>query len=142
MKYPYIADPQLYAAVKCACRMIRETGYFNKACQYAADEYGFNFEDIAKEVRKRQAAGQKGSKFYYFTCCRGLFYSWDTSNDFISKKFVKRAKCKENIIEPFRSHVEGGILDLYKVFKQYNTKKEAEENLENDFKEYAEKHTY
>lgn len=59
-KYPYIADKKLYAAVMGACKWIRESGYFNKAVAYYADKYGVDEERLANEIRKRQAAGQKG----------------------------------------------------------------------------------
>ena len=61
-KYPYIADKRMYAAVMGACRWIRESGYFNKATQFYADKYNLDVDDVRVEVRKRQAAGQRGKK--------------------------------------------------------------------------------
>lgn len=58
-KLPYISDKKLYAAVMGACSWIRETGYFNKATQYYADEYGVDVEEVRKYVRIAQGNGQK-----------------------------------------------------------------------------------
>lgn len=58
-KYPYIADKNLYRAVMGACSYIRETGWFNKATEYYADQYGVDVEDVRREVRRRQGAGQR-----------------------------------------------------------------------------------
>ena len=59
-KYPFIPDKRMYAAVMGACKYIRETGYFNKAVQYNADKFGVDPNELEKEIRKRQSAGQKG----------------------------------------------------------------------------------
>ena len=59
-KYPYISDKRMFAAVMYACKLIRETGYFNKAVQEASEQYNVNEEEIKKHIRARQAAGQKG----------------------------------------------------------------------------------
>ena len=61
-RYPYIADKKLYAAVMFACKMIREDGFFHKDCETATDYYDVDSDDVEKEVRKRQAAGQRGRK--------------------------------------------------------------------------------
>lgn len=77
-KYPYIADKELYAAVMGACNYIRETGWFNKATQYYADKYGLDVDVVREEVRKRQAAGQKGktrSPYKWFVVERKLYSS-------------------------------------------------------------------
>lgn len=58
-KLPYISDKKLYAAVMGACSWIRETGYFNKATQYYADEYSVDVEEVRKYVRIAQGNGQK-----------------------------------------------------------------------------------
>lgn len=61
-KYPYIPDKKLYAAVMFACKMIRENEFFNRDCSVAANYYGVSEDDVRKEVRRRQAAGQTGIK--------------------------------------------------------------------------------
>lgn len=58
-KYPYISDKQLFKAVMFACKLIRETGFFNKSCQIAADYYNVDVEEVKKQVRIRQGIGQK-----------------------------------------------------------------------------------
>ena len=60
-KYPYIPK-EYYAAVMFACKMIRETGYKNKAISTAANYYGVDEDEVRKHVEKRAAAGQKGTK--------------------------------------------------------------------------------
>ncbi len=68
-KYPFIPDKTMYAAVRYACKLIRETGYFNKAVENAADEYNVNEDELKKHIRARQAAGQKG-------VAKGRKYRW------------------------------------------------------------------
>ena len=58
-RYPYIKDRDMYAAVMGACSYIRETGYFNKAVSYYARKFGVDRDELEKEIRKRQGAGQK-----------------------------------------------------------------------------------
>lgn len=59
-KYPYIPDKRMYAAVMGACSYIRETGWFNRAVRYYADQYDVDEEELARHIRARQAAGRKG----------------------------------------------------------------------------------
>ena len=63
-KYPYIPK-EYYPAVMFACSCIRKYGTFNVAIQAAANKYGLDEEEIAKHVRKRQGAGQKGTTRKY-----------------------------------------------------------------------------
>lgn len=63
-KYPYIPK-KYYKPVMFACKMIRETGYFNKAINTAARYYGVDADEVAKHVRARQGAGQKGKTRSY-----------------------------------------------------------------------------
>ena len=63
-KYPYIPK-KYFKPVMFACKMIRENGYFNKAVQTAANYYGVDADEVAKHVRARQGAGQKGKKRKY-----------------------------------------------------------------------------
>ena len=60
-KYPYIPK-EYYAATMFACKLIREYGTFNRAISTAAGHYDVNEDELAKHVRARQAAGQKGKK--------------------------------------------------------------------------------
>lgn len=78
MKYPYIPDKRMFAAVMCACRMIRESGWFNKAVAYAADTFNVSKKELAMHIRKRQAASQRKKK-----TAKGKKYKW-----FISEKWV------------------------------------------------------
>ena len=60
-KYPYVPR-DYYPAVMFACKLIREHGTFNRAIETAADYYNVDEDTLAKHVRERQAAGQKGKK--------------------------------------------------------------------------------
>ncbi len=68
-KYPYIPDKKMFAAVMFACKLIRETGWFNKAVEEAADYYGVDEEELKRHIRERQSAGQKGK-------AKGRKYRW------------------------------------------------------------------
>ena len=63
-KYPYIPK-EYYPAVMYACSCIRKYGTFNIAVRSAASKYGLDEGEIAKHVRKRQSAGQKGTSRKY-----------------------------------------------------------------------------
>lgn len=66
--YPWIPR-EYYAATMTACKMIRQSGWRNKAIKYAANKFNVDEETLEKHVRARQAAGQKGKKrgkMYYF----------------------------------------------------------------------------
>ena len=70
-KYPFIKGGKaMVAATLGACSYIRDTGYFNKAISYYADKYNVDYDELAKNVRDRQAAGQRASKqkrtYHYF----------------------------------------------------------------------------
>ena len=60
-KYPYIPR-EYYPATMFACKLIHEHGTFNRAIEAAADYYNVDESTLAKHVRARQAAGQKGKK--------------------------------------------------------------------------------
>ena len=71
-KYPYIPK-EYYAAVMYACKIIRETGNFNRAVRIASSHYDVDDEILERHIRKRQGAGQKGKasptknkKYKYF----------------------------------------------------------------------------
>lgn len=63
-KYPFIPK-EYYPAVMYACSCIRKYGTFNVAVNTAAKAYGVDSEMVAKYVRERQGAGQKGAKREY-----------------------------------------------------------------------------
>lgn len=61
-KYPYIKGGKaMVAAVLGACSYIRDTGYFNKAISYYADKFNVDADELARNVRARQGAGQRAS---------------------------------------------------------------------------------
>lgn len=60
-KYPYIPR-DYYPAVMFACRIIRESGNFNRAIRASASYYGVDATLLADHVRKRQGAGQSGRR--------------------------------------------------------------------------------
>lgn len=149
-KYPYIADKRLYAAVMGACSYIRETGYFNKAISYYADKYGVDEEQIASEIRKRQAAGRKnkesgtkGRKFRFFIVAQ--FVSDDVSEewDICRKPEIVKGIDAESVKTRFsefdhnqsrREDYGGNYANFYAHFilaneDGYATKKEAEKAL-------------
>lgn len=70
MKYEYIPDKKMYAAVMGACAYIRNTGWFNKAVNYYADKYNVDADQLAEHIRRRQSVGQKAStkkrKYYWY----------------------------------------------------------------------------
>ena len=66
-KLPYIKDKRLYAAVMTACSMVKESGWLNKACKYAADKYDVRESDVRDYVliasrRGRIISGNSGRK--------------------------------------------------------------------------------
>ena len=144
MKYPYIPDKTLYAAVMYACKMIRETGWFNKAVEEASDYYDVPEEDIAREIRKRQSVGQKNSS-------KKRKYKWYIVDEY--EHFQYRDDCEEYVSNPYRFKVVRAIDRIHAgktsdpfawgadnecyseicrhVIGEYETKKEAEEALKN-----------
>lgn len=81
-KYPYIPK-EYYPAVMYACSCIRKYGTFNVACKAAAQKYGVDEDEIAKHVRKRQGAGQKGqTRKYKFFVAVGWEDHWYSMGDF------------------------------------------------------------
>lgn len=82
-RYPYISDKKMYAAVMGACSYIRDKGYFNKAVSYYADKYGVDPDELAKEIRKRQGAGQKGkTRKYKYYLVVGWSDEWYSMGDY------------------------------------------------------------
>lgn len=61
-KYPYIKGGKaMVAAVLGACSYIRDNGCFNKAVTYYANKYNVNEAELARNIRARQAAGQRAN---------------------------------------------------------------------------------
>lgn len=142
-KYPYIPNKKLFAAVMGACSYIRDTGYFNKACEYYADKYGLKVEDVEREVRKRQSVGRKNKykkvTYQYYAIEYSIGYGeeecfFQKYSNYVAE--VKRATCKENAMHQV-SNVEDRQIYAYHDWKdviayfgrveEFKTKKEAQE---------------
>ena len=152
-KYPYINDKRLYAAVMCACKMIRENGWFNKAVEYAAETYGFEFDKVAEEVRKRQAAGRRASEeekkergekttYKWFIYCIARASDarvdplWDTRHLLRVRRSHSADKLKKWLadltFEWSKREYTGSNYDIYyhsDVYGEYGTKAEAEAHI-------------
>ena len=132
-KYPYISDKKLYAAVMFACKMIRENGFFNKACEKAADYYNVDVDDVEKEVRRRQAAGQQGKqrgKMKWFIVCESVC-DVPSSTLNVKKFWIKRGKNSDTAsrrdmsYHEFCNMMENDVIRTVDVVGEYDTKKEA-----------------
>ncbi len=103
-KYPYIHDKNMFAAVMFACKLIRETGYFNKAVRKTADYYNVDADELIRHIRERQAAGQRGR-------AKGRKYRWFILNEYQETEAqgimnchnycIIRATCYENASSRF-----------------------------------------
>lgn len=86
-KYPFIPR-EYYPAVMYACNCIRKYGTFNVAVNTAAKEYGVDRETVAKYVRQRQGAGQKGTtrkyKWFVVVGWGDVWCSWGDVNMLLS----------------------------------------------------------
>ena len=139
-KYPYIPK-DYYAAVMFACKMIRENGYFNQACERAARYYGVDADEIAKHVRKRQGAGQMGKK----NSTSGRKYHWfivvhtcqtEANGRCVNDAEVVKALNKETAAKRFSAHnyrmsdYSGSSYDRfycsYAIDKQFDSEEEAQ----------------
>jgi hypothetical protein len=147
-KYPYIeGGKKMVAAVLGACSYIRETGYFNKAVSYYADKYGVDEEELADNIRKRQAAGRKakaaetgGRKFKYYVVgntsyCDAMYD--DTPSDLqivrgLSKKTVENRFSERDWKETYANDTGSSWSPIFRhtVLGEYETKQEAEDALE------------
>jgi hypothetical protein len=139
-KYPWIPK-KYFAAVMFACKMIRENGYFNKAIDTAADYYNVDSNTLAKHVRARQAAGQRGVKrgqMKWFVVLE--FYGSDAGGERMTEKSVVRGKSLDTVERRFferdmeynKDHDYGGCYAPYvthNVFGPYDTKEQAESYL-------------
>lgn len=139
-KYPYVPR-DYYPAVMFACRIIRESGNFNRAIRASASYYGVDESVLADHVRKRQGAGQSGKRrgsYSWFVVrtqswCEGSGYgvpSYEVvrglSCDSVSRRFAERDD---------RMTIAGDYGGAYapcwssKVFGPYPTEGEAEEDM-------------
>lgn len=153
-KYPYIPK-EYYAAVMFACKMIRKNGYFNKAVKAAANYYDVDEREVAKYVRKRQGAGQKGTTrkynyyavwgykdYQYLNCDVYAYDSWEyKDDDYIKHAFRKIIKAtsadnawrkveSENGLERFHTgygDAETGEINVICHIEEYPTKEQAEQ---------------
>lgn len=134
-KYPYIANKKMYCAVMGACKWIRESGYFNKAVKYYADRYGVDADELAKHIRERQGAGQKGKKrgaYKYY-----VVLTWESCDadgeahliDLKTKKAMNESNAKQDWWDFNRVNDYGGSYAPYRfdeVLNEFATKKEAD----------------
>lgn len=136
-KYPYIADKKLYAAVMLACKMIRDSGWFHKVVSYCADKYNVPEEDIEKEIRKRQAIGQKGKKrvpFKYYVVC--VHMKNDGGDSYEVYKATNFANARESASFHWnRNHYDEGMYQVCEML-EFNTKAEADTNCKRILDEY------
>ena len=145
-KYPYIADKKMYAAVMSACKYIRETGRFNQAVERNAEWYGVNAKDLEKEIRKRQAAGQRNSsvkrKYKYFVVV-SLVETGEGAQRYAEEVEIVKGTSKENVSSRYldndfrktRAADYGGIYAPYyyhEVIAEYDTKEDAEKNIDKE----------
>lgn len=139
-KYPYIPDKKLYAAVMGACRYIRSTGWFNKAVNYYAGKYDVDPDDVVREVRKRQAAGQAGRKrgkfkYYAVEYTPGTNSEWGInyfSEEYASYKVVKAMSKRNAEVQMCKNDAifsDWGPVTYIGRMKAFDNKKDAENQV-------------
>ncbi len=136
----------MFAAVMGACSYIRETGYFNKAVSFYADKYGVDEKELARHIRERQAAGQKGRKsaskgrkYKWFFVCKTIstdadpvpVYQYPEIVRGLTPETVKRRYTEHDFIRTMREDYGGNYAPNYHhvVIAAFDTKEEAENNL-------------
>ena len=141
-KYPYIPK-EYYPAVMYACKLVRETGYKNKAIERAANYYGVDEDKVRKHFEARNAAGckvklaAKGRKYKYFVV--GVFFGSDAQGEtgYPAKVVVCRGLTKDTVSSRFTesdmrfdmAHDYGGAYSAYryhKVLSEHDTAEEAQ----------------
>lgn len=140
-RYPYIPR-EYYPAVMFACKMVRESGYKNKAIRTAARYYGVDEDEVRKHFEARTAAGARGKgntgkKYKYFVV--GTYYGSDAEgmNESPSRVEVVKGISKDTVENRFaesdlyfdKSNDYGGSYARYRihtVIGEYETKEEAE----------------
>lgn len=145
-KYPFIKGGKaMVAAVLGACSYIRETGYFNKAVRYYSEKYDVDPDELEKNIRARQAAGQRskstaGRTYKYFIVARiitndanynDIPYRYDIVRG-ISEKTVKARFTESDWNNTTRNYTGSSYDPCYehKIIGEYATKQEAEEALD------------
>lgn len=58
MKYPYISDRTMYAAVRYAGKLVRENGHLNHAITTAAGYYKVDQDELRRHLEARTKAGR------------------------------------------------------------------------------------
>lgn len=106
-QYPWV-PPEYYPAVKYACKLIRETGWRNKAIHQAAAYYNVDEDQLAKHVTARSASGRrptKGYKMKYFvirtvtTSAEDIYVYGDHSDEQAFCRYeVFRGKSEETVL--------------------------------------------
>lgn len=138
-KYPYIADKKMYAAVMGACKWIRESGYFNKAVSYYADRFGVDEDELAKHIRARQGAGQKGKKrgtYKWF-----IVLTWESCDadgeghlvDIDIRKALNNKNAKHSWRSYNRANDYGGNYSAFRfddIYGEYESKEMAEKECD------------
>lgn len=154
-KYPYIPK-EYYPAVMYACSCIRKYGTFNVAVRSAASKYGLDEDEIAKHVRKRQGAGQKGiSRKYKWYVVSGWTDEWWQMHDYDilwsqedpedwkeNREYVVNI-IKATSVSNMKKQIPSGELDRdYRLtgkcvtnieYKEFATEAEAKEYIKNTF---------
>lgn len=149
-KYPYINDKTMYKAVLFACSMLRDNGYFNKACEISANYYSVNLEELKNHVIARTTAGRKAQqknapkrKYKWFTCCDD-WINGEGDQRWCSNPRIKKALNEKNAQEPIKygNHPYFPDVATTGIMGQYDTQKEAERNLKTDYENYKKANTY
>lgn len=107
-KYPFIPK-EYYAPTMFACKIIRETGQFNRAINTASKHYRVDKAELERHVRARQSAGQRGKKrgtmkWFAVALCvcsdrGGIDYYKEESASYCVKKGLSADNVKDRIHE-------------------------------------------
>lgn len=146
-KYPYIKGGKaMVAAVLGACKMIRDTGYFNKAVRYYANRYGVDEYELEKNIRARQAAGQKGKRgqsagktYKWYLICETSYCEADYEVSVRNPQIV-RGLSRKTVLNRFSDSDWGrtvrndtgssySLIYGHKVIGEFETKADAEQAL-------------
>lgn len=141
-KYPYIPK-EYYAAVMYACKIIRETGNFNRAVRIASSYYDVDDEILERHIRKRQGAGQKGKasptknkKYKYFVVAAYNHVddadAWYVDvNSCPDRVIVKKGISKDNVYSRLSTMRGVGPFDrelpIYDIIAERDNKSEADD---------------
>ena len=146
----------MVAAVLQACAYIRETGYFNKAVDYYANKYEVDRKELEKNIRARQAAGQKGKKsvstgkrFKWFLVCETKFIEAD-GETYYQYPQVLKGLSPESVVNRFtdadwkrtvRADYGGSYAPSYshEAIAEFGSKEEADAAL-SEWESYVQRH--